>query len=366
MEDVPQPSRSWTLWVVLAVVGVAAIGGLVAYMASNPERPIRSAQEGLTAMYNGDHTTAQRYFTQAMNEARSPEDRATYEMLLAGSLELTSVEEAATHYLNVINTAALPAPTRGAAGVYLLMLLNAHRDAAFTKAVLARPPWPGVYQELTSDESINAEIAIAKSHEAIIETFPNFLSYLVAGEFYARKYPYLTGGIARFREEYGKKAAEYFDLGMVSLRNARDSAQWDKTRLAIGYTYAMTYAVALLDDRLGSVDEQSLRALYQEAVNFADGASAGEVIMESARFSIRLEYAKYLSAHTGPDNAGQVPVVAGELGELAASPVNRPFIAQVMSAADPSSKFGRLKAPLLFMASASPDLEKVVTSAFSH
>src|SRR5216684_1773729 len=119
----------------LAVVAITAAGGFVAYMAWSGGQLQRDGRAGLTAMYKGDDSTAQRYFTQAMNEARSPQDRATYEIFLAGSLEASAPAAAADHYLHVITDAALPAATRGSAGVYLLMLLNVRHGAAFTKGV---------------------------------------------------------------------------------------------------------------------------------------------------------------------------------------------------------------------------------------
>jgi len=314
-------------------------------------------------MYTGDNLTAQRYFTNAMNDAQSPQDRATYEILLAGSLEASDPSAAADHYLNVVNTGTLSSTTRGLAGVYLLMLLNVRHDAAFTQNVFARSPWSGLYRPLQPDDSINAEIAIAKAHEAIITSYPNFLSYLIAGEFYARKYPYLAGAVARFKQEYGDKATTYFDKGVASLRDARDTGEWDKTRLAIGYTYMMTYAVELQGDKLRTLDPQHLRALYLEAAGFAEDESRGERFMDSAQFSIRLSYAQYLSSQGKEADQRFVDQVAGELAALAAKPANRALIIQIMAATDPTSKYGRYKSPLLFMASSSPALEQALTDA---
>ncbi len=367
MEGTTPTSRVWVLWIAVPSVAICVAASFVAYTVWNAERPQRDARAGLTAMNTGDYTSAQRYLSQAVREARTPEDRAAYELLLAASLEQTSAEEAANHYLNVINTPGLSYVMRGAAEVYLLMLLNVQSDPALTKAVFARSPWSALYRPLQTDEAINAELATAKAHEAVVTSYPNFLSYLIAGEFYARRYPHIAGDIARFREEYATKAVEYFDQGVNQLRDARDTDQWDKTRLALGYALATSYAVELLDDKLGSMDERTLRVFYLEAVAFADMESKGEPLMERARLSTRLAYAGHL---TGPssaaEHAGNVKLIANELADLAAEPVNRPLIIQIMNATDRSSKYGRLKAQLLIMASSSPALEEVVKGLVAH
>lgn len=361
MEGTSSTSRVWILWIALAAVAICAASGFVAYTAWKGEQPQRNARAGLTAMNTGDYTSAQRYLAQAVREARTPQDRAAYEMLLAASLEQTSADQAADHYLSVINDAALPEATRATAGVYLLMLLNVQSNPALTKAVFERSPWSALYHALEPDERINAELATIKAHEAILTTYPNFMSYLFAGEFYARSYPYLTGTLARLRTEYAAKAADYFTRGTSLLRDARDTGQWDKTRIALGYALATSYAVELLDNKLGSMDERTLRAFYLEAAGFADAESNRETLMERARLSIRLAYAGHLIAPSvAVDHAANVKVVAGELADLAAEPVNRPLIAKIMNATDPSSKYGRLKAQVLFMASSSPALEEAV------
>lgn len=354
--------RLWILWTAIslaAALGLAIF--LVGWGQGNGPQAEQDGQSGLTALYQGDYQTARRHFTQAMNEASSAEDKAGYEMLLAGSLETSAPDDAAQHYLNVIGNAALSPRTRGTVGTYLLMFLNARHDAAFTKAVFARSPWADLYQPLTSDDSLNAELAIVKAHETILAFDPNFFSYLIAGEFYARKYPYLTGGIVRFRDEYRSKATDYFPKGMALLRAARETNEWDKTRLALGYTSAIAYAVELDDALPGSLSESTIRATYLEAVGFADNNSSGEVLMESARFRIRLAYASYLASHRTPQNGKSSTTIGNELATLAHVPVNGSLVRQVLQASDASSKYGRFKPALFYMASSSPALEKVVT-----
>lgn len=360
MEEV-QADRSRFLWIAVLIMAVVALAvGAVLLWAGNGQRAEPDNGEGLAAMNRGDYPTAQRYLTQAMNEAGSPQDRAGYEVLLATSMEGSAPEDAAHNYLNVIDDVSLSQQIRTAASVYLLMFLNARQDASFTKAVFANSPWSGLYQPLKPDESINAEIAITKAHETIIAADPNFLSYLIAGEFYARKYPYLTGGIARFRDEYRSKATEYFGKGMALLRTARDANEWDKTRLALGYTYAVAYAVELDEAGLGSLTDVSMRATYLEAAGFADDNSRGEALMESARFTIRLAYARYLATHQTPQNATMAVAIGNELIDLVREPQNKPLFKLITNSADLSSKYGRLNAGLLYLASSSPALGKVV------
>ncbi|UYN96086.1 MAG: hypothetical protein KIT25_03840 [Enhydrobacter sp.] len=358
-------ARARASLIVFAIVAIAACAGFGywAWDAWQDAKLKSDADAGLNALYRGDYAAAQRDFTAAVDGARAPEDRAGYQLLLAGSLEANDPQQAADRYLDLIGRPGLSEQTRASASVHLLMFLSARGDASFTRQVFARSPWAGSYQQLQQDESINADIAIAKAHEAIATSHPNFLSYLLAGEFYARKYPYMTGALARFRSEYGQKAAEYFDKGVAMLRAARDGSEWDRTRLALGYMFAATYAVELFDNGLGSLDERALRAFYLEAAGYADAASAGEAILEQVRFSIRLAYARHLAAHAQPEDASITATIAAELAGLATKAPNRPAIAQIMGATDATSRSGRLRPALFFMASSSPALAREISAA---
>lgn len=364
MEETRSTGHGWILWTTIPLAAVVV--GLAIFAAGwgihTTNRAEQDRQDGLTAMYQGDYQTAQQHFTQAMNSASSAEDRAGYEMLLAGSLESSAPDDAVRHYLNVLDLPGLTAQVRGTAGVYLLMFLTARRDPAFTKAVFAQSPWEDLYQPLKPDESLNAELAIVKAHEAILDFDPNFFSYLIAGEFYARKLPYLTGGIARFRGEYQSKANDDFTEGMALLRAARETDEWDKTRLALGYRFATAYAVELYEAVPGSLTDTTLRATYLEAAGFADDNSRGEWPMESARFTIRLAYARYLASHQTPQNAQSAVTIGDELATLAKAQVNQSLVRQILQSTDDSSKYGRLKVALLYMASSSPAFKQVVAA----
>jgi hypothetical protein len=345
-------------WKAIGAAAILVAASLVWYSGVFVPREDRIAsltQEGIASLYTGEFSDAFAHFESAIAFAESEEERARLRVLLAASLEAGDPKAAADTYIEILTDEALPSKMRSLSGVYLLMFLNTKGDPAFAEDAFARAPWAALYKKEAQSESLNMDLAITAAHEAIIAENPNFLSYLIAGDHYARWYPYLSGSIASRKSLYAERAVAYLAEGERLVQEALHSGEWDKTRLAIGHNLSLGYAVALSESGLTSDGPDVMQHRYLAAISYLDERSRGEVLMDKLRLSARLSYARYLSRQSAPA-AEEVRSLALDIASLSRLEANSGRLQGILEDTNPASKLGVLRGPLLLLLKDNPDL----------
>ncbi|MBY0293715.1 hypothetical protein K2Q08_00050 [Patescibacteria group bacterium] len=198
----------------------------------NQEQSNALARSSADLLTKGDITAAQQRFQEGIDKSMNLEERAKFETLLATSYVPTDLSRAAKLYVSVANNTGYAPDTRSAAQVQLLVALGSHHDEMVAGYVFSQPPFSGLYRNDTKNADLDYEIALSAGHEQILQTYPNFLSHLIVGEFYARKYPYVTPAQ---KKGFAPKIKSYFILGTQELEQAEKATYWDETRIALGY-----------------------------------------------------------------------------------------------------------------------------------
>ncbi len=288
------------LLIIAAIAGLAA-WGYSEYSASKRRSATDEAiSRGLNKLAYNDTAAARAEFQNAMDNAQSQDERGYFETLLASTYEEENLMTAAGLYLSVADNLSYSPKTRGLAGTYLALALGTKKDFTVAKYVFSAGPWHGFYKDTSGDDTLDLEIALARAHEWSIAQYPNFLSYFVAGEFYARKFTYYT-------EEQRLKAAPrivaFYSEGQASLEAAVSDPAWSTLNVMRGYLMRAQYAVQI--ERLlrsgqftppssFTMSQNEVREAFADALDYATKNSLTHETVHRAELASQVYLAEYL------------------------------------------------------------------------
>jgi hypothetical protein len=249
----------------------------------------------------------------------SEETRVQFELLRAASYEEQDIRHASELYRAVADNPAYDAKTHGDATILLLLALTNIASPQEAKEIFAATPaWSQLWEDLSSDPHLNKEIAIAKAHELLLKTHPNFFSYLSNGEFYARKYPYVDDALKKVFEPL---IFSYLRDGSFKLKEATNASSWEHSRLLLASLLRLAYSIEVYSlIKEGSLTppdsfpplEEVVQPPYKDSLSLIAMLPKGELAAYGA-VSARLSYAEFLLREK---RAPEIVSVAADLANL--------------------------------------------------
>ncbi len=230
----------------VVVLGAAAFyfGPKIYQIYFGPKTPVVNNlfSTGLADFSKGDYQAARDSFEQGKLQATTATQRAYLEISIASTYETTDLAHCAELYLAVINNTQYPSAIRSYAATYLLLALSNNYNSTVAQSVFSAEPWNGYWDVSTKDERQRYQAAIARGHEWALALAPNFLSHLLAGEYYARAY---TTFDAAQKKDAQQKIFEYYLSGSKEFATVASSGTAYPNIIAIGHRTRAVYAEEL-------------------------------------------------------------------------------------------------------------------------
>lgn len=191
----------------------------------------------------GNYDTARANFEQARGRSVLGDQRAEYELLIAATYETSDLSRSTDLYLQIINNATYSPVIRSYAAAYLLLALSNQYNPTVAARIFSSEPWVGYVDTSITSNRLRYELALARGHEWALEMNPNFLSYLIAGEIYARSYPRLS--VAQQKDVLGK-ISSYYARGDEAFAAAVANPSSHPNVISTGYLIRAAYAEQLV------------------------------------------------------------------------------------------------------------------------
>lgn len=214
--------RKYLLLALISIVVVAAaIGAVVLYKKHKDAQLTQQVLVGSESFASGNFEAARSQYEQGKIYAQSQEEKGTLEILVAATYDASDPAHAAELYRAVMNNTQYPASVRSYAASYLLLMLNNQYLPQVAEQVFTSAPWVG-YWDTSVSLNVRYQQALAQGHEWALSVSPNYLSYLLAGEYYARVY---TTFNAQKQQEVLPKIYSYYTQGSEELARLAPTLQ---------------------------------------------------------------------------------------------------------------------------------------------